>query len=228
MFEWLKHGWVTTINSTTCTIQVKRPLSPTPHQSTLQAFSSLFSIAEQRAVPVADLDELKKLKTRLKCNNFAWILDNVYTQSLLKFKSLNLTKIHHKNVSNCFHSNEIEEKPRLRTADCLKQVNGTQGFVYFQTKQLAAGEKKCMSIGDQQIQADKIRIFAVDLDVCDTDNELQKWELIQLKNGHTRIGNIKTGACLQKFDWQILANMCNETETDQQWILNSTWPIKPK
>lgn len=129
---------------------------------------------------VGDLTERKELRKKLKCQNYRWILDNVYTQSVMRSMYVNMGQIADESGTICFDSYGGGHNGTLKTYQCHETPTLTQGMVYFQSKQLARAEDNCIRIGEQ-ITANqtltptyKIIFFA-----CDAKDENQKWELVE-------------------------------------------------
>lgn len=134
------------------------------------------SFADARNVDTGDLTERKALKEKLKCRNFKWILDNVFTQSVMKSGYVQMGQISNRNGTICFDSHSGEHTDSLKTYRCHKTSATTQGFAYFKSNQLAFDEDKCIGIAkppENKTISDKVIITG-----CDEEDEYQKWEFV--------------------------------------------------
>lgn len=124
---------------------------------------------------VGNLTERIELRKKLKCQNFPWILDNVFTQSLMRTAYIQMGQISKKSGSFCFDASEGDYDDPLRVSECKRSLERRQKYVYFKTKQLAFGETKCVGIGNES----RTRVYEVVFVECDAEKGNQKWELEQ-------------------------------------------------
>lgn len=135
---------------------------------------------------VGDLTERKELKKRLKCRPFRWILDNVFTQSVTRSRFVNMGQIAHKSGSVCMDSYSQGYNARLSLYKCLDEPSETQGFVYFESKQLAFAEAHCVGLGQKNetlatvgVKSNQMPTYEIIFVECDAKNVTQKWEMIE-------------------------------------------------
>lgn len=125
---------------------------------------------------VGDLTERMELKKKLKCQKFQWIVDNVFTQSLMRSIYVNMGQIATKSGSRCLDTFRGGRKARLRLYECNQRASITQGFVYFKTKQLAYAETECVELGKRLSSENQTRAHEIIFAECDAKTEMQKWE----------------------------------------------------
>lgn len=133
---------------------------------------------------VGDLTERKELVRKLKCQKFQWILDNVFTQSVMRSAYVNMGQIAKKSGSHCFDSYRGTHNDQLRTFKCHNKSTETQGFVYFKTKQLAFAETQCVGMNKQLSSQNQTLTHGVIFVECDAKDEDQKWELDEKVHSH--------------------------------------------
>lgn len=125
---------------------------------------------------IGDLTERVELKKKLKCQKFQWILDNVFTQSVMRSVYVNMGQIARYNGSHCLDSYRGGHNAQLRLYECHGKVSSTQGFVYFETKQLAYAETECVELGKRFSSGNQTLAHEIIFAECDAKNEKQKWE----------------------------------------------------
>lgn len=130
------------------------------------------------SIDIGDLSDRIKLKEKLKCQKFRWMLDNVFTQSLMRLGHVKMDQIVNMKSSHCIDSYHGGVEDNLRTFPCSNKPSTTQGFVYYKTHQLAIGESLCVGLGNALSFNSQILTFDVSLADCDANNENQKWKLI--------------------------------------------------
>lgn len=128
---------------------------------------------------VGDLTERMELKKKLKCQKFQWIVDNVFTQSLMRSIYVNMGQIATKSGSRCLDSYRGGHKARLRLYECHQRASLTQGFVYFKTKQMAYAETECLELGKRRLSENQTLAHEIIFAECDAKNEMQKWEHVE-------------------------------------------------
>lgn len=173
-YEWPKYGWTTTNNTFSCIIRV------TPIQYNSDQISDFIRciVSDRFSMDIGDLSDRIKLKEKLKCQKFQWMLDNVFTQSLMRLGHVKMDQIVNKKSSHCIDSYHGGVGDNLRTFPCSDKPSTTQGFVYFKTYQLAIGESLCVGLGKALSFNSQILTFDVSLADCDANNENQKWKLV--------------------------------------------------
>lgn len=115
------------------------------------------------------------------------MLDNVYTQSVMRSGYINMGQIANKSGSHCFdihHTHTRGQRPvihnnvsiiEIRKCDALSNVR--QGMVYLKSKLIAYIETGCVGLGKElpnQNKTQSVGILSVD---CDPEDENQKWDM---------------------------------------------------
>lgn len=124
-----------------------------------------------------NLTKSSELKRKLKCQNFQWILDNVYTQSVLQSGIVQTGPIIQIAGAFCLDSFTGGLNVAIRASKCQKLSGSRQGFVYLRSNQLAVAESHCVGIGGPIIHEDQRVSHQVVLVECDASDEAQKWEI---------------------------------------------------
>lgn len=103
--------------------------------------NALSVVVEKRGMDVGDLTERKELRNQLKCQSYAWLLENVYKQSVMHSGYIDMSRIANANSTQCFDSLDGFYGHKVRTYICLERPSKSQGFVCSKAEQWAVSDE---------------------------------------------------------------------------------------
>ncbi|KAG4067445.1 hypothetical protein HA402_009682 [Bradysia odoriphaga] len=161
----------------------------------------------QKNVQPGDLTERINIKSRLKCKNFRWYLDNVYPESNMGKDFVYLGEIKNHRSGLCLDINVGDIQSPLTMSGCHKQ-GGNQFFALTEDRMIVTSQEFCVGANDEH--------YAV-ISVKDCNDPLQSWHFYRQEKW---LQHISSGLCMMANESAVILVKCDPHNVNLVWDIN--------